>query len=128
MRDPLVDTAVMLEAARLTLAANYRYSTHTPKDETQTITEDRAFGLVRGDYDLTGHLNVFGEVLASRLRGSYISSPAFPIPPPFTTVPANHVDNPFGQAVQFIGRPVSFSLARMASIIEQLTSRPPPML
>lgn len=59
-----------------------------------------------GDYDITNHLNVFGEVLASRLRSSAISSPAFPIPPPFPIVPANHVDNPFGQNVQFIGRPV----------------------
>jgi outer membrane receptor protein involved in Fe transport len=59
-----------------------------------------------GEYDLTKHTTAFGEVLANRLRGGYISSPAFPIPPPFLTVPANHVDNPFGAPVLAIFRPV----------------------
>jgi iron complex outermembrane recepter protein len=59
-----------------------------------------------GEYDLTKHTTAFGELLASQLRGGYISSPAFPIPPPFLTVPANHVDNPFGQPVLAIIRPV----------------------
>jgi iron complex outermembrane receptor protein len=59
-----------------------------------------------GEYDITKHLTAFGEILASQLRGGYISSPAFPIPPPFLTVPANHVDNPFGQPVLAIIRPV----------------------
>ena len=46
---------------RFTLAGNYRYGTQKPKDETQTITEDRAFGLVRGDYDLTKRLYAFAS-------------------------------------------------------------------
>ncbi len=50
-----------------------------------------------GEYDITKHTTAFGEILVSSLRGGYISSPSFPIPPPFLTVPANHVDNPFGQ-------------------------------
>jgi iron complex outermembrane receptor protein len=76
-----------------------------------------------GDYDLTNHLNVFGEVLASRLRSSAISSPAFPIPPPFPTVPANHVDNPFGQPAQFIGRPVGAEAGGARSVSDDDTIR-----
>jgi iron complex outermembrane recepter protein len=66
-----------------------------------------AFG--SGEYDITKHTTAFGEILASQLRGGYISSPAFPIPPPFLTVPANHVDNPFGQPLLAIIRPVGAS-------------------
>jgi outer membrane receptor protein involved in Fe transport len=66
----------------------------------------RANAFASGEYDLTKHTTAFGEVLVSQLRGGYISSPAFPIPPPFVTVPANHVDNPFGQPVLAIIRPV----------------------
>jgi outer membrane receptor protein involved in Fe transport len=62
-----------------------------------------------GEYDITKHTTAFGEILASQLRGGYISSPAFPIPPPFVTVPANHVDNPFGQPLLAIIRPVGAS-------------------
>lgn len=67
---------------------------------------ERANAFGSGEYDLTKHLTFFGEILASRLRGGYISSPAFPVPPPFLNVPANHVDNPFGQDVLAIIRPV----------------------
>ena len=59
-----------------------------------------------GEYDITKHLTAFGEILANQLRGGYISSPAFPIPPPFVKVPANHVDNPFGQPVLAIISPL----------------------
>jgi iron complex outermembrane receptor protein len=63
-----------------------------------------AFG--SGEYDLTKHLTIFGEVLASTLRGSYTTPPSYPLLPPFPTVPANHVDNPFGQPVLAIIDPV----------------------
>jgi hypothetical protein len=46
---------------RLTLAANYRYATQQPKDEDESTIEDRAFGLVRGDYDLTERLYAFAS-------------------------------------------------------------------
>jgi iron complex outermembrane receptor protein len=67
---------------------------------------ERANAFGSGEFDVTKHLTFFGEVLASRLRGGYVSSPAFPVPPPFLNVPANHVDNPFGQNVLAIIRPV----------------------
>jgi outer membrane receptor protein involved in Fe transport len=67
---------------------------------------ERANVFGSGEYDITKHLTFYGEILASRLRGSYISSPAFPIPPPFPTVPANHVDNPFGQDALAYIRPL----------------------
>jgi iron complex outermembrane receptor protein len=76
-----------------------RFASLSPEAERANV-----FG--SGEYDVTKHLTLFGEVLVSRLRGGYISSPAFPIPPPFPTVPANHVDNPFGQPVLAIFRPV----------------------
>jgi iron complex outermembrane recepter protein len=63
-----------------------------------------AFG--NGEYDITKHLTAFAEILVSHLSGGYISSPAYPIPPPFPTVPANHIDNPFGQSVLAIISPV----------------------
>jgi hypothetical protein len=46
---------------RFTLAANYRYSTQQPKGEDKSTIEDRAFGLVRGDYDLTERFYVFAS-------------------------------------------------------------------
>ena len=58
------------------------------------------------EYDITKHTTAFAEVLVSQLRGGYISSPAFPVPPPFLSVPANHVDNPFGQPVLAIISPL----------------------
>ena len=58
------------------------------------------------EYDLTKHTTAFAEILLSQLRGGYISSPAFPVPPPFLTVPANHVDNPYGQPVLAIISPL----------------------
>jgi iron complex outermembrane receptor protein len=63
-----------------------------------------AFG--SGEYDITKHTTLFTEILASTLRGSYTVPPTYPIPPPFPTVPANHVDNPFGQPVQAILDPL----------------------
>ena len=33
-------------------------------------------------------------------------SPSFALPPPFPTIPADHVDNPFGVPVGYIGRPL----------------------
>ncbi len=58
------------------------------------------------EYDITKHTTAFGEVLVSQLRAGYISSPAFPVPPPFLNVPANNINNPFGQPVQAIISPL----------------------
>jgi outer membrane receptor protein involved in Fe transport len=59
-----------------------------------------------GEYDITAHTTIFGELLGSHLSGSYMEPPAFPLVAPYVTVPANHVDNPFGQSVQAIIDPV----------------------
>jgi outer membrane receptor protein involved in Fe transport len=67
---------------------------------------ERGNGFGSGEYDITKHLTMFGEILASTLRGSYTTPPTYPIPPPFPVVPANHVDNPFGQPVQAILDPL----------------------
>jgi hypothetical protein len=46
---------------RFYLEANYRYATQKKKGESQTTIEDRAFGLIRGEYDLTDRLYLFGS-------------------------------------------------------------------
>jgi len=60
---------------------------------------ERGNGFGSGEYDITKHTTLFGEILASTLRGSYTTPPSYPILAPPPTVPANHVDNPFGQPV-----------------------------
>jgi iron complex outermembrane receptor protein len=74
--------------------------------QTLSPEAERANVFGSGEYDLTKHATFFGEVLVSRLRGGYTSSPAFPAVPPLLTVPANHVDNPFGQPVQALISPL----------------------
>jgi hypothetical protein len=44
---------------RFTLAANYRYGTQQRSGEDKSTIEDRAYGLARGDYDLTERLYAF---------------------------------------------------------------------
>jgi iron complex outermembrane receptor protein len=66
---------------------------------------ERANAFGSAEYDLTNHTTLFSELLVSRLRSDGVSSPSFPVAPPFPVVPANHVDNPFGQDVRMIGRP-----------------------
>jgi iron complex outermembrane receptor protein len=67
---------------------------------------DRAAAFANGEYDITNHTTLYAELGVSRIRGDSISSPAFPIPPPLPIVPADHVDNPFGVSVSYLGRPL----------------------
>ncbi|HLK37872.1 MAG TPA: TonB-dependent receptor [Polyangiaceae bacterium] len=96
-----VSTSVLIQGAAGPICAfQYRnFVSLSPEVERANV-----FG--SGEYDLTKHSTLFGEILASQLHGGYISSPAFPVTPPFLTVPANHVDNPFGQPVQALISPV----------------------
>jgi iron complex outermembrane receptor protein len=57
------------------------------------------------DYELGNHVTVFAEALASRMRTDGVTAPSTPLPSP-PTIPANHVDNPFGRTVIFSGRPL----------------------
>jgi iron complex outermembrane receptor protein len=66
---------------------------------------ERANMFSSADYELGNHLTVFAEALASRMRTNGVASPSSPLPAP-PTVPANHVDNPFGRTVIFSGRPL----------------------
>ena len=65
-------------------------------------------GLVYGhaEYDVADHAHIFVELGASRTRGDGIFAPSLPFPPPFPIVPGDHVDNPFGRQLEFIGSPV----------------------
>jgi outer membrane receptor for ferrienterochelin and colicin len=56
------------------------------------------------EYDLTDHTTAFVEGNFSRMRGDSVLWPFFPLPPFSLTVPANHIDNPFGQDVKYFGR------------------------
>ena len=61
-----------------------------------------------GEYDLTDHTHIFAETNVARTRTDGDFSPSFPLPPGrggFLEVPADHVDNPFGDNAGFIGRP-----------------------
>lgn len=66
---------------------------------------ERANAFASGQFDLGDHAAVFGELVVSRYRGDNIA-PRFNFNAPFPTVPANHVDNPYGVAVAYEGRPV----------------------
>lgn len=44
---------------RLIMGANYRYATQTQKGESRQTIEDRAFGVLRGEYDITPRLYAF---------------------------------------------------------------------
>jgi iron complex outermembrane recepter protein len=59
-----------------------------------------------GSYDITNHTTVFSEFLFNRMRSDNLTSPSYSIPPPFLTIPADHVDNPFGRQVAVLGRPL----------------------
>ncbi|MGD8860021.1 MAG: TonB-dependent receptor [Myxococcales bacterium] len=67
---------------------------------------ERASAYAHGEFDITDHTQIFAELNVARTRTDGAFSPSFPFPPEFPTVPADHVDNPFGQDVQFIGRPL----------------------
>ena len=84
-------------------AFDYRnYQSVLPRTERTSVLAD-------AEYDVTHHTTVFTEVTVSRTRTDSVFSPSLPIPPlggAFPTIPADHVDNPFGSDVQIIGRPI----------------------
>ncbi len=58
-----------------------------------------------GEYDFSDYTNVFIEANVAKTRAENSSSPSFRVlgnP----TIPADHVDNPFGTDVSFVGRPL----------------------
>ena len=66
--------------------------------------EQRGNVFAKAEYDLTDHTTAFIESNYSRMRGDSVLWPFFVLPPFSVTVPADHVDNPFGQEVRFNGR------------------------
>jgi len=67
---------------------------------------ERASSYAHAEYDVTTHTSMFLELGVARTRGDGLFMPSLPLPPPFPTVPGDHVDNPFGESVVFIGAPV----------------------
>ncbi len=49
------------DPTRLILGANYRYSTQKEKDEDKSTIEDRAYGLIRGEYSITPRVYGFAS-------------------------------------------------------------------
>ena len=47
------------DPTRFSIGANYRYSTQQKRDESKSTIEDRAFGTLRGEYDITDRLYAF---------------------------------------------------------------------
>lgn len=56
------------------------------------------------EYKLTEHATAFAETVVSRMVGDSVAWPFMVLPAYSITVPADHVDNPFGQDVLFSGR------------------------
>lgn len=70
-----------------------------------TPDTERASAFGYGEFDISEYTKAFLEVNVSRTRAENISSPSFRVlgnP----VVPADHIDNPFGQDVGFVGRPL----------------------
>jgi iron complex outermembrane receptor protein len=109
----IVGTGVMADpncsagpASSLVMSATGTLCGFNTRDYTSLVgAGERANAFASGEFDLTKHTTIFTELLVSRLRADGISVPSFPILPPFPVIPANHVDNPFGQDVRLIGRP-----------------------
>jgi iron complex outermembrane receptor protein len=56
------------------------------------------------EFDLTDHTTAYVEGNFSRMRGDSVLWSFFPLPAFSIKVPANHIDNPFGQDVLYNGR------------------------
>jgi iron complex outermembrane receptor protein len=79
--------------------------------------------LATASYDLTGHTSMFAEFLANRSRVLTSATPSYSVPPPLLIVPANHVDNTFGRAVSFLGRPFGAELGAQQNVTGDDTYR-----
>jgi iron complex outermembrane recepter protein len=75
---------------------------------------ERANVFSSAEYDLGDHVSVFAELGVSRYRGDNVV-PTFPIVAQYPVVPADHVDNPFGEPLLYIGRPQNEKLILTAS-------------
>ncbi|MDH5674385.1 MAG: TonB-dependent receptor [Myxococcales bacterium] len=66
---------------------------------------ERTAGYMHGEVDVTLHTQLFAEFNAAKTRTDSIGSPSysFNVRP---TVPADHVDNPWGVPAAFAGRPL----------------------
>jgi len=102
-------------------------------DELCSLNFSKAYSLIAGvervnvfgtgSYDLTKHASVFGEVQMQRSRTNLVALPSYSIPPPLLTIPADHVDNPFGRAVTFVGRPFGLAYSPQQTSLSDDTYR-----
>jgi iron complex outermembrane recepter protein len=84
---------------------------------------ERANVLGSGSFDLTKHATLFAEAQVQRTRVNIFATPSYSVPPPLLVVPRNHVDNPFGRDVTFVGRPFGAAAGAQSSIIGDDTMR-----
>lgn len=74
----------------------------------------RGSALATAEYDLTDHTTAFIEANFQRMQGDSVLWPFMVLPPFSIRVPADHVDNPYGQDVFYNGR-VTDQPSRMAT-------------
>jgi len=72
-----------------------------------TPNEERIQAFAKHNYDFNDNLSSNLEFAYSQNRTSRVTSPSFPTLFAFPNVPAAHPDNPFGEDVRFIGRPLA---------------------
>ncbi|MDH5675069.1 MAG: TonB-dependent receptor [Myxococcales bacterium] len=64
---------------------------------------ERMTAFASAEFDVTQHTSLFAELNVARTRGHAVTSPSFPLLT-VPTIPADHIDNPYGQDVTFLGR------------------------
>jgi iron complex outermembrane recepter protein len=84
---------------------------------------ERAHAFGSASFDLSKHVTLFAEAQVQRSRVNIFATPSYSIPPPLLVVPAEHVDNPFGRDVTFVGRPFGAAAGAQSTVIGDDTFR-----
>jgi iron complex outermembrane recepter protein len=67
---------------------------------------ERANVYGNGEFDLSDHLMLFTEVQLSHLASDNVQAPSFPVVAPYPIVPADHIENPNGESLLYLGSPL----------------------
>jgi iron complex outermembrane recepter protein len=67
---------------------------------------ERANVYGNGEFDLSDHLTLFTEVQVSHLATDNVQAPSFPVVAPYPLVPADHIENPSGEPLLYLGSPL----------------------